>query len=311
MAAFDRPILVTGTPRAGKTVVREIMGAAAEFVCVGEPLMVWNCGLGARPHDRRTAEDATPEVTRWIREECARMLRQGGRERYLDDLSYHTLRIPFVRAVMPEARIILVIRSAEEAIPEMLYGWTVRDTVGRAVKRRWANLRWRGLPRTAMRFARNYVETRVRGRRSTWGPRPPGLAEVVRRGDVAEAAAFQWRTMNEVALADLGDLAGGVGVVAGEAAAPWLEVRLDRLVAEPRRELERLVAFCEPRDPEAVMEHGMKLLNANHHFEKKAQPTDDQWATIRDQVGPLQRRLGYWAADPAIGPGTTEPVSRT
>lgn len=284
---LDRPILVTGTPRAGKTVIRDIMGAAQEFLCVEEPLMIWNYGLGARAHDRRTGEDATSEVSRRIRDDCLGMLRHSGKDRYLDDLSYHALRIPFARAVMPEARFVLVIRSAEESIPEMLYGWTARDTVGRAVTRRWTNLRWRGLPRAAMRFARNYIETRVRGRRSTWGPRPPGLAEVVSRGDAAEAAAYQWRAITEFALEDL-------------AACPtesYLEVRLDRLLAEPRPELERLVAFCEPRDPAAVIEHGLKLMNPDHRFEKKAQPTDEQWRTIRRQVGPLQQRLGYRTPD--------------
>ena len=64
---LDRPILITGTPRSGKTVVRRIMAAADEFVCVEEPLMIWSAGMGVRSDDRRTAEDASPEVCERIR----------------------------------------------------------------------------------------------------------------------------------------------------------------------------------------------------------------------------------------------------
>lgn len=287
--ALDRPILITGSPRAGKTLVSEILRPAEEFLYVDEPLMIWNYGQGARPDDRRTAADATPAVRDWIRHECEQLLAQSGKERYMDVLSYHALRVPFVREVMPEAKIVFVVRDAEEAIPEMLFGWTAPDTVGRAVRRRWRSIRWHGLPRAMFRFGRNMIEARLRGRRASWGPRPPGLAQVLKESDIAKVVAYQWRAMDEIALDDLAQCP----------AESWLEVRMDRLLAQPRQELERLVAFCEPRDPESIIRHGLAYIDPDHEFEKKVHPTPDQWRMIRAEVEPLRRRLGY-ASGPAI-----------
>lgn len=280
---LDRPILITGSPRAGKTLVSEVLRAADEFHCVDEPLMIWNYRHGARPDDRRTHADASPAVVERIRGECERVLRESGKERYMDVLSYHALRIPFVRAVMPEAKIILVVRDAEEAIPEMLFGWTAPDSVGRAVRRRWRNLRWHGLPRAVMRFTRNLVEARVHGRRSSWGPRPPGLAQKLEKSDISAVVAYQWRAMIEIALDDL------------DACPPesWLLVRHEQLRDQPRQQLQRLVEFCQPRDPEAVIRRGMQYVDPEHHFEKKVLPTREQWRMIHAEVEPLRRRLGY------------------
>lgn len=290
--SLDRPVLVTGTPRTGKSVVRRIIAGGEEFHGVEEPLLIWNYGMGKQPDDRRTEADATPAVRRRIRADCQRIVQRAGKDRYLDDLAYHALRIPFVRAVMPEARIVLVIRSAEEAIPQMLYGWTYRDTLARAITHRRRNIRWQSLPRALVRYAQNYVAARVRGRRSTWGPTPTGLEEFAREHEVALVAAFQWRAIIETALEDL------------ESCPPenWLEVRFDRLIADPRPELERIVAFCEPKDPQAVIDRAMAMLDPTHRFKNPVHPTEAQWDRIWEHIGPLQHRLGYPRTTPAAQP---------
>jgi hypothetical protein len=296
---LDRPVLITGTPRSGKTVVRKILRAADEFLCVDEPLLMWNYGLGARRDDRRTADDATPEVAQRIRADLRERLERSGKDRYLDDLSYHALRIPFIRAVLPEALIVHVVRDGQDALPELLYGWTYRDTVSKAVSRRWRNLRWHGLPRQVLRFARNYAASRLRGRRETWGPRPPGLQQFARGRSTAEVAAFQWLQMVLIAIDDL------------EQCPPesWIQLRLDRLLADPRAEVGRLLEFCRPRDSQAVLQHALGMIDPDYRFEKKVQPSDEQWAKITSLISPLRQRLGYQTSQdappqPAVGTPT-------
>lgn len=280
---LDRPVLVTGIPRAGKTTVRRILSAAEEFASIHEPVLTWNYGMRSRRDDRRTAEDATPDVREHIRADCLGMVQRAGKARYLDDLAYHSLRVPFSQAVMPEARIVLVVRNAEQAVPEFLHGWTNRDPVGKAFSRRRKGLRLHGLHRAALRFARNYFDSRVRGRRASWGPIPPGLHEFGKGRGVAEIAAYQWLKMTQIAMDDL------------EQCPPesWLLVRLDRLVADPDRELRRLIDFCEPADPDAVIRKGFEYLDPNHVSDRHVEPSEAQWAQIREIVEPMQRRLGY------------------
>ena len=202
MEPSDSPIIVTGTPRSGKSVICRMLTREPEFQWVREPQMIWDMDLGTRVDDCRSSDEATPELSERIRNACSALLEQP-KNRYVDDLSYHALRIPFVHAVMPSAKIIHVIRDPKEAIPEMLYGWTNRDSVSKAIARRRKSVRLQGLPRMVSRFLRNYISSRVKGSRQTWGPRVPGLAEFVATHIPAEVAAFQWKSMVEIAMNDL------------------------------------------------------------------------------------------------------------
>ena len=283
LVRLDRPILVTGTPRSGKSVVAEIIGLAPEFEYVGEQLLIWDFGLGRRSDDRRGAAEASEEVRREIVESCATLVARAGKSRYVDAFSYHALRIPFVHRVMPEARIIHIIRDPVEAIPEILFGWTYKDPVRKAIMRRRKGLKLSTLPAHALRFTKNYVLSRVRGKRATWGPRVPGLSEFVAAHSAAEVAAFQWRRMTEIALDDLETLP----------ADRYLNVRFDQLLTDPRPESRRIADFCDVADPAGLAEAAVAMIDPAIEFEKKVFPSEAEWAAIAPLIAPLQDRLGF------------------
>lgn len=283
MIPLDRPVVVTGTPRSGKSLVAKILGASPEFAFASEPLMIWDMGMGPHTHDRRTADEVTEPVRERIRRACRNHVVSSGGQRYLDDLAYHALRTPFLHEVMPETKIIHTVRRGEDALPELLFGWTYRDTVAKALVRRRRNIRLSTLPRLAVQFARNYFRSRFRGRRATWGPRVPGLAEFAASHSPAEVAAFQWRSMVEIASADLQKLPRD----------QVLEVRLDELTRNPRTEMEQIAAFCEVQDPERIAKIATEIVDPHHEYENKVQLTPEEWRAVRPIINPLQQRLGY------------------
>lgn len=280
---LDRPVLVTGTPRAGKTVIAWMIALAPEFAYVGEPLLIWDFGLGARDDDRREAAEVTDRVRQHIVDACAALVAETGKRRYVDALSYHALRVPFVHRLMPEAKIVHVIREPAAIIPEMLYGWTYRDTVGKVIARRRKGVKLHALPRHVLRFAKNYVQSRLRGKRSTWGPRVPGLAEFIETHSAAQVAAYQWQQMIQIAMDDLEQVPRD----------RWLEVRYERLLKAPRFEARRIAEFCEVEDIGRFIEAAEAMIDPEFEFDKPVQPTADEWKAISKLISPLQRRLGY------------------
>jgi hypothetical protein len=230
MPSLDRPVLVAGAPRSGKTLVSQILSDAPEFHYVDEPLGVWDIGFGARADDRRSADEATAPLVRTIRRECHRAAAAADRRRYLDNLAYHALRIPFVARAMPDALIIHVTRQPETALPEMIYGWTARDTVRAAVARRASVVKLQTLPRLGLRWAKNYIRSRLSGRKSTWGPRVPGLGPFAAEHSVALVAAYQWERTVSIALDDLSTIDPS----------RWLDVRYERLVENVETEVRRI-----------------------------------------------------------------------
>jgi Sulfotransferase family len=280
---LDRPILVTGTPRCGKSCVTHILNHLPEFCRVKEPLMIWDAGLGSRRDDRRTACEATPALRETILRGCAAVIRNEPGTRYLDDLAYHALRIPFILELMPEARIIHVVRDADQAVPEMIYGWTYKDTVGKAILRRRNALRLRTLPRLGARFIRNLIKRRVSGRRATWGPRVPGLEAFAADHRVEEVAAYQWQQMVKISLNDL------------SAADPdrWMQIRFEDLLADPKAQARRIGEFCRVASIADLEGYAQSYIDPHHQFDKRADLNPEQWQAIHEITAELQHQLGY------------------
>lgn len=280
---LDRPILVTGTPRTGKSLVARVIALAPEFQYVYEPLTIWDSELGIRDDDRRSADEVTSQLQQSLATACEALLTEPGKTRYVDALSYHALRLPFVHRIMPEAKIIHVIRDPIDVIPEMLYGWTFRDSVGKAAARRWKGLKLQTLPLHAIRFAKNYVLSRLKGRRATWGPRVPGMRKFAESHSIAEVSAYQWLQMIEIAMADLAGLPND----------KWLELRFDKLLASPQEESMRIAKFCEVEDIDQFVKATVAFIDPSFKFEKKVHPTADEWEAIEKLISPLQSSLGY------------------
>jgi Sulfotransferase family len=287
---LDRPVLVTGTPRSGKSCVTHLLNHLDEFTRVSEPLMIWETGMGSRPDDRRDPSEATDAVRGAILRGCAAMIADQPGTRYLDDLAYHALRVPFVHALMPEAKIIHMIRPPEDAIAEMAYGWTYRDSVASVIKRRRQAVRMTSLPRHGLRYLRNQFLQRFKGRRATWGPRVPGMSEFSAGHQTHEIAAYQWMKMVQTAMDDLAKLP----------TESWLEVRFDRLLADPRREAARIGAFCQVDDVDRLVQCADRFIDPQIRYPRRVELTDVQWADVDRLIGPLQRRLS--GEGPATAP---------
>jgi hypothetical protein len=189
--------------------------------------------------------------------------------------------------VLPEAKLILVVRDPRSVIPEMHYAWTAKASMRTAVQRTRTGVQWRSVPRLAARFAVNYVSSRLRKRRSTWGPVVPGLREFAATHSVAETAAYQWLRLNEIALLDLDRLP----------ADRWLLVRFEDLLSDVEGSFRRIADFAEVQDPEKVVAYAGSYIDASNVPEFAvsgfADPSDDEWRSIRAMVDPLRERLGY------------------
>lgn len=283
--ALDRPVLVTGTPRSGKTCVWNILRQAGEFCAVEEPIMIWSACGGRWPDDCRPAWAATEKVKRRIARRCSELVRRQGKRRYLDNLSHHALRIPFVHAVMPDVRLVHVIRSAEEAVPEISFGWTKRISIAAVIRLRRRNVDLRVLPGLVWRFARNYVRRGIYGSRETWGPVVPGLAEFKPGHEVEEVAAYQWAKMVEIAL-------DGIRATPGLRV---LEMRFEHLAANPRAEARRLAEFAEVEHPGALVEFAARYVKNDRTPWKhlRREHRQEEWRAIRSIVAPVQRRLRH------------------
>jgi adenosyl cobinamide kinase/adenosyl cobinamide phosphate guanylyltransferase len=112
---------VVGCARSGTSVVGELLASHPDVSYAWESHRVWNYVVRPGKHDRLTAEAASPRAARRVRRG---LQERAGQERPLlvEKNPRNTLRIPFVKALFPDARIVHVVRDGRDVACSLVPG---------------------------------------------------------------------------------------------------------------------------------------------------------------------------------------------
>ena len=227
------PILVLGAARSGTSMLRDALAAEAGLRAVPFDInYVWKFGNYDLPHDELTPDRLTPGRARFIRAAIARHGVQGSP--VVEKTVSNTLRVPFVRAVLPGCRFVHVVRDGRDVAVSARRMWQAPPELRRLLAKA-RSFPLRAVPRYGLSYLGAYARRQLRRDRTvpTWGPRFAGIDELVRRRPLLEVCAVQWRRSVEATLAALRDLPSDTVVT----------VRYERLVDRPDEELGRIRDF--------------------------------------------------------------------
>ena len=157
--------LVFGCARSGTSILGELIAAHPDVKYVFEAHHVWDAGgTDENGSHRLTERHATPEARQSIRQWFAD---QGAATRLVVEKNpRNVLRIPFLRAILPEARLIHLVRDGRDVACSMVPGCGGSE---------WHHLK------------------------------PPSWNEFFGRAEGAERCAMVWKEVVEIALADLAE----------------------------------------------------------------------------------------------------------
>ncbi len=112
---------IVGVSRSGTSILGELVGAHPDVKYIFEAYVPWRiAGRGIGGSDRFTAEQATPSVRRFIR--WWFRWRKGGARIVIEKNPRNILRVPFLRAVFPEAKFIHIVRDGRDVVCSLLPG---------------------------------------------------------------------------------------------------------------------------------------------------------------------------------------------
>lgn len=282
-AALKPPIIILGNTRSGTTVIQRVLAAHPDLTAWYEPRNLWQVADPGRPHDEFDESDATDRAKRYIRRSFLRYQRQHDSRRIIEKTPVNIFRIPYVRAIFPDATYLYVVRSPFSFISSVELKWQ------RTVSTRGLLWRLRSTPITQLhhyvaKYLRQHFDKKVLRRKylSIWGPRYRGIAEDLARHDMLTVIARQWSIGSRKAEEDLA--AFGDGEV--------LRLRYEDFVTDPVAHMERICRHVGVSMTDEIHE-AIQTSVKSDRLEKWRRFDPEELAQILPEVATEMARHGY------------------
>ncbi len=229
------PIIIFGNNRSGSTIVQKIMALHPDIVQWYEPRSLWLFADPGRRHDEFDAKDATDKVKRYIRNQFLKYQKQYGDRVVLEKTPATILKIPYVRAIFPEATYLFIVRDPFSFISSVELKWQ-RPLSGKGIRRRLKSTPVTQLHYYAGRLISEQFYKRVLRRKylSIWGPRYKGIEQDLKKHDLLTVIARQWSVCSRKAEKDLALFGNG----------RVLRLKYEEFVEDPISNVARICAHC-------------------------------------------------------------------
>ena len=229
-------VIIVGAPRSGTNMLRDVLTSfegIATWPC-DEINYIWRHGNVRYPSDEIPAEHATPTVQKYIQQRF-----NDVRERYNADIVVektcaNTLRVPFVDAVVPNAKYIFIYRDGIDATGSAKERWTAQLDIPYILEK----VRFvpkADLPYYGLRYfwARVYRLISREKRLAFWGPALDNMQSILQNHTLNEVCALQWQRCVDSA----------EKAFSGMPADKVVRVRYEDFVHQPVQELARILEF--------------------------------------------------------------------
>lgn len=277
------PIILFGNTRSGTTMVQNVMDAHQDIVKWYEPHALWRYADPVRPLDVFDENDATEKVKRYIRKQFLKYQKHNGNRVIMEKSPPNIQRIPYVRAVFPEATFLYIVRNPFSFINSVELKWQSTVT-GKGIIRRLKDTPVSQLHHWVRRYVVQQFNKRVLRRkyRTVWGPRYDGIYQDLKTQDLLTVIARQWAVCSRnaekaLALFDEGQV---------------LRLRYEDFALDPISDLERICSHCGLEMTNDVMKAAKELVKSDRqHKWHRFDPRD--LARVVPELTEEMQRHGY------------------
>jgi hypothetical protein len=277
------PIFIFGNTRSGTTIVQKVMSLHPEITGWYEPNALWLYADPGRIHDEFDADDATKRVKAYIRQRFLKYQQQHGNCTVVEKTPQNILRIPYVRAIFPEATFLFIVRNPFSFISSVEYKWQ-RPVTGQGIVRRLKDMPLSQLHHWVRRYLMQQINKRLLRRKylSIWGPRYKGIQEDLKTHDQLTVIARQWSIPSMKAEKAMASFEEG----------QILRLKYEDFVDDPISDLERICAHCglEMTDDMVTAAQGMVKSDRKIKWQR-FDPRD--LARIIPEISSEMQRHGY------------------
>jgi hypothetical protein len=284
----DRPIIILGAPRSGTSVLARILCQHRDFAYVNEPRLIWRYG-NDRCSDMLNTDHARPKVVKYIRSKFHQIVDSQGRLRLLEKTPSNSLRVDFINEVFPDCKFIHIIRNGYDSALSIRGYWDSHvkgiaqnkiDQKDNILIQRLREMHPRQIPFYMAEFLSRMMPQSLSKRRVAWGPRLPGMPQMIDDLDLLALCALQWKMCVEHA--SLKGRAYGQN--------RYFECRLEELDIKTIREI---TEFCELPFDNNVDRYINNEFDKGLSGRRKSNVDLQTIKTLRSYIEPTMMWLGY------------------
>lgn len=234
---FEKPIFIVSAPRAGSSLLFETLAQFTDLWTIGDESHEIIEGISALhpsarnfSSNRLSERDVTPDICSTLCRRFAQQLqnrngvsyRQMPKQerpikiRFLEKTPKNALRIPFLKAIFPDALFIYLYRDPKENISSLLEGWRSQRFISYQPLPGWTYRHWSFLL-------------------------VPGWS-ALQEASVVEIAAYQWKTANSYITEDLKAIPSS----------SWCRVDYRDLVEKPQKTINDIAEFAQLHNDEQI-----------------------------------------------------------
>lgn len=284
--AAGGPIIVVGAGRSGTTMIRDALSKHPAVTAIPYEInYLWRYGNAELPHDCLVPEEhLTTEIGRYIGERLQALCSGSSGTRLLDKTVANVVRLRYVKAILPDAYVVHIIRDGRAVAASAMKRWKASQPPQYYLAKARL-IPARDIPRYGFRYVKNLLRSKLLGQdhRQTWGVRFPGIDEMVAGKSLSRVCAAQWRYSVETALQEAVSLKEGT----------YMEIRYESLVDAPIEAFKEIQRFLDLSDAPEVEQWVGERVDATRRDQWKNTLSSAEMEEIMAEAGRLLRELGY------------------
>lgn len=286
-AGLEQCYVEIGSHRSGTNFLANVLSAHPSLAFWRRPKYTIRHGNAWKSTDYLFARDATPRVKAYIRRRLAEYALARDKDRLLIVMQALGLGLEFIYEVLPDCKVIHIIRDPRDVVKSNLKYWHhpigLGGSMTRTVGQRIREIPVTDLPAYATEFL-GELWCRVRGRRRyAWGAKIKNWKKLSRSMDMLEYCAHTWREyMTE---------ARRVGLAMPED--QYHEVKFEDLVRRPEETVAGLLRYMDLPESDAVNRWLAENVDRTKPGNYQRKMPQEELDRILPYVGDLLEELTY------------------
>jgi hypothetical protein len=284
---LQAPVIIVGTHRSGTTWLGQAFSRHPDLAYWSEPRYVWEWGNNYRSNDLLTNNDAKPKIISHIHQRFNHFVQQHNKIRLIEKTPSNCLRLSFINAVYPEAKIIHIIRdgrsvfsSTNQIINDGYYRPEVLSNRMQEMLLETPLYAWPAyMPKILDAIVSKFFNRTV----NFWGPRPPGWQSWVNHDSCNIILAKQWVNTIEKAIKD------------GKKINPkqYIKVYYEDLIVRPNEIVKDIFDFAELKSDQDTIDYICQTADRSKSTKWQDGIEDNILLEIRPYLEPTLNQLGY------------------